>query len=37
MNNTNAQFSKARLKTLNFNNFKVIETIGLKITALSVA
>jgi hypothetical protein len=31
--NPNPQFSKAHLKTLNLNNFKMIEFIGLKIIA----
>jgi hypothetical protein len=34
INNTNAQFSKAHLTTLKFNNFKIIEAMGLKIIAL---
>jgi hypothetical protein len=33
--NPNPQFSKANLKTLNLNNFKNIEVMGLKIIALS--
>jgi hypothetical protein len=32
-NNPNPHFSKARLTTLNLNNFKIIEAIGLEITA----
>jgi hypothetical protein len=31
--NTNPQFSKVRLTTLNLNNFKMIEAMGLKNTA----
>jgi hypothetical protein len=31
--NLNPQFSKARLTALNPNNFKMIEAMGLKITA----
>jgi hypothetical protein len=31
--NTNPQFSNAHLTTLNLNNFKVIEAMGLKIIA----
>jgi hypothetical protein len=31
--NTNPQFSKAHLTTLNLNNFKTLEAVGLKITA----
>jgi hypothetical protein len=31
--NTNTQFSKAHLTTLKFNNFKMIEAVGLKIIA----
>jgi hypothetical protein len=31
--NPNPQFSKAHLTTLNFNNFKMIEAMGLKIIA----
>jgi hypothetical protein len=30
--NPNSQFSKAHLATLNLNNFKMIEAMGLKIT-----
>jgi hypothetical protein len=30
-NNPNPQFSKARLTTLNLNNFKISEAIGLEI------
>jgi hypothetical protein len=30
MNNTNAQFSKAHVTTLNLSNFKIIEAIRLK-------
>jgi hypothetical protein len=32
--NPNPQFSKVHLTVLNFNNFKMIETMGLKIIAL---
>jgi hypothetical protein len=31
INNTNAQFSKAHLTTLNLNNFKMIAAMGLKL------
>jgi hypothetical protein len=31
MNNTNAQFSKAHVTTLNLSNFKIIEAIKLKL------
>jgi hypothetical protein len=31
MNKSNQQFSKAYLTTLNLNNFKIIEAIGLKL------
>jgi hypothetical protein len=31
--NPNPQFSKAHLTTLNLNNFKIIEAMGLKIIA----
>jgi hypothetical protein len=33
-NNPNPQFSKAHLTTLNLNNFKIVEAMGLKIIAL---
>jgi hypothetical protein len=33
-NNPNPQFSKAHITTLNLDNFKMIEAMGLKITAL---
>jgi hypothetical protein len=32
-NNPNSQFIKAHLTTLNLNNFKIIEAMGLKIIA----
>jgi hypothetical protein len=31
--NTNRQFNKAYLKTLNLNNFKMVEAMGLQIIA----
>jgi hypothetical protein len=33
MENPNPQFSKAHLTTLNLNNIKMIEAMGLKIVA----
>jgi hypothetical protein len=33
INNTNPQFNKVHLKTLNLNNFKIIKATGLKIIA----
>jgi hypothetical protein len=33
-NNPNPQFSKVHLTTLNLNNFKIVEAMGLKIIAL---
>jgi hypothetical protein len=34
MNNPNTMLSKAHLTTLNVNNFKMVEAMGLKMTAL---
>jgi hypothetical protein len=33
INNPNPQFNKAHLTSLNFNKFKIIEAMGLKIIA----
>jgi hypothetical protein len=33
INNPNPQFTKAHVTNMNLNNFKMIETMGLKITA----